>query len=116
MASRPHTTWKSHAKPWAGPRSQGAGKRAAGDIADYALTCRNHKLAVIEAKRLRRGIIPSPHRVRVLPGQRREPFNRQTEELQPGNPGRSRRHPGVNDIQPGLDPLHIPTDAVNPAG
>ena len=32
-------------------RLQGAGKRAAGDIADYVLTYRNHKLAVIEAKR-----------------------------------------------------------------
>ena len=29
-------------------RLQGTGKRAAGDIADYALTYRNHKLAVIE--------------------------------------------------------------------
>jgi type I restriction enzyme R subunit len=32
-------------------RLQGAGKRAAQDIADYVLTYRNHKLAVIEAKR-----------------------------------------------------------------
>jgi type I site-specific restriction endonuclease len=32
-------------------RLQGAGTRAAQDIADYVLTCRNHKLAVIEAKR-----------------------------------------------------------------
>ena len=32
-------------------RLQGAGKRAAQDIADYILTYRNHKLAVIEAKR-----------------------------------------------------------------
>ena len=32
-------------------RLQGAGKRAAGDIADYVLTYRNHKLAVVEAKR-----------------------------------------------------------------
>jgi type I restriction enzyme R subunit len=30
---------------------QGAGVRAAQDIADYELTYRNHKLAVIEAKR-----------------------------------------------------------------
>jgi type I restriction enzyme R subunit len=29
-------------------RQLGAGKRAAGDIADYCLPCRNHKLAVIE--------------------------------------------------------------------
>jgi type I restriction enzyme R subunit len=32
-------------------RLQGAGMRAAQDIADYVLTYRNHKLAVIEAKR-----------------------------------------------------------------
>ena len=32
-------------------RLQGASKRAAQDIADYVLTYRNHKLAVIEAKR-----------------------------------------------------------------
>ena len=32
-------------------RLQGAGKRAAQDIADYVLTYHNHKLAVIEAKR-----------------------------------------------------------------
>lgn len=32
-------------------RLQGAGKRSAKDIADYVLTYRNHKLAVIEAKR-----------------------------------------------------------------
>jgi type I restriction enzyme R subunit len=32
-------------------RLQGGGKRAARDIADYVLTYRNHKLAVIEAKR-----------------------------------------------------------------
>jgi type I restriction enzyme, R subunit len=32
-------------------RLQGAGKRTAQDIADYVLTYRNHKLAVIEAKR-----------------------------------------------------------------
>ncbi len=32
-------------------RLQGAGVRAAQDIADYVLTYRNHKLAVIEAKR-----------------------------------------------------------------
>ena len=32
-------------------RLQGAGLRAAQDIADYVLTYRNHKLAVIEAKR-----------------------------------------------------------------
>lgn len=32
-------------------RLQGAGKRSRGDIADYVLTYRNHKLAVIEAKR-----------------------------------------------------------------
>ncbi len=32
-------------------RLQGAGKRAAQDIADYVLTYRDHKLAVIEAKR-----------------------------------------------------------------
>jgi type I restriction enzyme R subunit len=32
-------------------RLQGAGKRAEQDIADYVLTYRNHKLAVIEAKR-----------------------------------------------------------------
>jgi len=32
-------------------RLQGAGKRATQDIADYVLTYRNHKLAVIEAKR-----------------------------------------------------------------
>jgi type I site-specific restriction endonuclease len=32
-------------------RLQGAGVRAAKDIADYVLTYRNHKLAVIEAKR-----------------------------------------------------------------
>ncbi|CAG4929411.1 unnamed protein product [Acidocella sp. C78] len=32
-------------------RLQGAGKRSARDIADYVLTYRNHKLAVIEAKR-----------------------------------------------------------------
>ena len=32
-------------------RLQGAGMRAARDIADYVLTYRNHKLAVIEAKR-----------------------------------------------------------------
>ena len=32
-------------------RLQGAGVRAAPDIADYVLTYRNHKLAVIEAKR-----------------------------------------------------------------
>ena len=32
-------------------RLQGANKRAAQDIADYVLTYRNHKLAVIEAKR-----------------------------------------------------------------
>src|ERR1700722_5067773 len=32
-------------------RLQGAGKRAAQDIADHVLTYRNHKLAVIEAKR-----------------------------------------------------------------
>ena len=32
-------------------RLQGAGRRAAPDIADYVLTYRNHKLAVIEAKR-----------------------------------------------------------------
>ena len=32
-------------------RLQGAGQRAAPDIADYVLTYRNHKLAVIEAKR-----------------------------------------------------------------
>jgi type I restriction enzyme, R subunit len=32
-------------------RLQGAGKRAAQDIADYVLTYRNHKLAVLEAKR-----------------------------------------------------------------
>ena len=32
-------------------RLQGAGVRAAQDVADYVLTYRNHKLAVIEAKR-----------------------------------------------------------------
>lgn len=32
-------------------RLQGAGKRASQDIADYVLTYRNHKLAVVEAKR-----------------------------------------------------------------
>jgi len=32
-------------------RLQGAGVRSAQDIADYVLTYRNHKLAVIEAKR-----------------------------------------------------------------
>jgi type I restriction enzyme, R subunit len=32
-------------------RLQGAGRRAAPDIADYVLTYRDHKLAVIEAKR-----------------------------------------------------------------
>ncbi|MBV8096932.1 MAG: hypothetical protein JO110_27555 [Acetobacteraceae bacterium] len=32
-------------------RLQGAGKRAAKDISDYVLIYRNHKLAVIEAKR-----------------------------------------------------------------
>lgn len=32
-------------------RLQGAGKRSAKDIADYVLTYRNHKLAVVEAKR-----------------------------------------------------------------
>jgi len=32
-------------------RLQGTGVRAAQDIADYVLTYRNHKLAVIEAKR-----------------------------------------------------------------
>src|SRR5580658_6178016 len=32
-------------------RLQGAGVRAVQDIADYVLTYRNHKLAVIEAKR-----------------------------------------------------------------
>jgi type I restriction enzyme R subunit len=32
-------------------RLQGSGTRAARDIADYVLTYRNHKLAVIEAKR-----------------------------------------------------------------
>jgi type I restriction enzyme, R subunit len=32
-------------------RLQGAGQRAAQDVADYVLTYRNHKLAVIEAKR-----------------------------------------------------------------
>lgn len=32
-------------------RLQGSGKRSAKDIADYVLTYRNHKLAVIEAKR-----------------------------------------------------------------
>jgi type I restriction enzyme R subunit len=32
-------------------RLQGAGVRAAQDIADHVLTCRNYKLAVIEAKR-----------------------------------------------------------------
>jgi hypothetical protein len=32
-------------------RLQGAGKRAAQDIADHVLTYRNHKLAVVEAKR-----------------------------------------------------------------
>ena len=37
-------------------RLQGAGSRATPDIADYVLEYRNHKLAVIEAKRVKLGV------------------------------------------------------------
>src|SRR6476661_4634564 len=48
-------------------RLQGAGVRAAQDIADYVLTYRNHKLAVIEAKRRDRGPRPGQEICRKTP-------------------------------------------------